>query len=104
MRGVSISRAAVATAAFGAAFFVTAAVAAETRCLPRDEVLAHLHTNFGEAPAGFGVAGSDALVELLVSPGGETWTLLITRRDGTSCLLASGEGWRAVAPRDGEGT
>ena len=40
---------------------------------------------------GIGASG-EALYELFVADTG-TWTILVTRPDGTSCIAASGESW-----------
>ena len=36
------------------------------------------------------------VVEILTSPDGNTWTIIVTTPQGMSCLVAAGEGWRAV--------
>ncbi|MGO1121210.1 hypothetical protein ACTL6U_21140 [Rhodovibrionaceae bacterium A322] len=85
-------------AAFLAAFLLsgTAPAAAQQAptCNLRDKVLAHLAGKYSEAPVAVGVTSSGALLEVLSTPDGQTWTVLLTRPDGVSCLLAAGEGWR----------
>lgn len=54
----------------------------------------HLAKNFQEAQVAFGVTGRGALVEVLTTEGGETWSIIFTSPNGVSCLVASGEGWR----------
>ncbi len=41
---------------------------------------------------------SGALVELLTTKDGTTWTIILTSPQGRSCLIASGEGWRPLVP------
>lgn len=67
-------------------------------CAPRDVVLSTMLERYGEVLTGVGVAGGGVLVELLVAPGGATFTILATTASGISCLQATGEGWRTVAP------
>lgn len=73
-----------------------------TNCGPRDEIVAQLGAVFQEAPSGMGMIDRTAVVEVFVSESG-TFTILASGTDGTSCILASGEGWDGatlVAGRD----
>lgn len=66
-------------------------------CGPRDQALKQLAAEYGEAPVASGVMGNGNLIELLTSPSG-TWTILVTRPGGVSCLIATGEGWQDGKP------
>jgi hypothetical protein len=77
----------------------TAAAAQQTKCAPREDVLRHLAANYSEQPAAVAVTQQGALMEVLTSADG-TWTALISMPNGMSCLLAAGEGWRAL-PQEG---
>jgi hypothetical protein len=70
---------------------------APAACGARDGLLSHLENKYGEVPVAIGVAGG-ALIELLTTKDGLTWTLILTSPQGISCLIASGEGWRPLAP------
>ena len=61
-----------------------------------------LAANFREIPIALGVTGGGDLVEILTSPTGNTWTIIVTNPRGRTCLLAAGEGWRVARPRSGE--
>jgi hypothetical protein len=63
-----------------------------SNCGPRDEIVAQLGSVFQEAPSGMGMIDPNAVVEVFVSDAG-TFTILASNTDGTSCILASGEGW-----------
>lgn len=63
-----------------------------TNCGPRDEIVAQLGAVFQEAPNSMGMIDPTAVVEVFVSEAG-TFTILASGTDGTSCILASGEGW-----------
>jgi len=63
-----------------------------SNCGPRDEIVAQLGSVFQEAPNGMGMIDPNAVVEVFVSEAG-TFTILASGTDGTSCILASGEGW-----------
>ncbi len=70
---------------------------APANCRARDSLLTQLEHKYGEVPVAIGVAGG-ALVELLSTEDGTTWTIILTSPKGMSCLIASGEGWRPLAP------
>ncbi|QFU07853.1 hypothetical protein PARPLA_02141 [Rhodobacteraceae bacterium THAF1] len=65
------------------------------RCAPRDVVLAHLAKKYGESRRSIGLAGNGFVVETFASEGG-SWTVVMTRPDGISCLVASGEHFETV--------
>jgi len=66
-------------------------------CTARDGLLTQLEEKYGEVPVAIGVANG-ALIELLTAKDGITWTIILTSPKGMSCLIASGEGWRPLAP------
>ncbi len=66
-------------------------------CAARDGLLTQLEQKYGEVPVAIGVADG-RLVELLTTKDGMTWTIILTSPKGVSCLIASGEGWRPLAP------
>jgi hypothetical protein len=68
--------------------------AGQFACSPRNEVLTHLAKKYGEAPVGVGVTNKGGLVEVLTTGDGDTWTIIVSMPDGTSCMVAFGEGWR----------
>lgn len=72
---------------------------ARLACQTRDALLAQLDRQYGEAPVAVGVSGG-ALVELLSAEDGGTWTLVVTSPKGISCMVAAGEGWRPVTPKE----
>jgi hypothetical protein len=94
--------------AFGVAVALTAVVshtaevrAQQSRCGPRQELVEVLRKKYRETPVAAGVTLSGGLVELLAQPDGATWTIMVTTPEGTSCLVAAGEGWR-FRPRPDE--
>jgi len=66
-------------------------------CGKRDEIVAQLGSVFKEVPNGMGMIDQNAVVEVFVSDTG-TFTILASGTDGTSCILASGEGWDGAMP------
>jgi hypothetical protein len=67
------------------------------QCGPRADVMTVLGQKFGETRRGMGLAGPARVVELFASASTGSWTVTVTLPDGRTCLLASGEGWEAVA-------
>ena len=67
---------------------------AQQQCSQRSQVVEHLAKKYQEAQVAVGVTGKGALVEVLTTKDGNTWSILLTKPDGVSCLVASGEGWR----------
>ncbi len=70
---------------------------APAMCTARDGLLSQLESQYGEVPVAIGVADG-RLIELLTAKDGLTWTIILTSPQGLSCLIASGEGWRPLAP------
>jgi hypothetical protein len=68
--------------------------AAQSACNARKDVLGHLAQKYGEAPVAIGVTNKGGLVEVLTTGDGNTWTIIVSRPNGTSCLVAAGQGWR----------
>ena len=85
-------------AALVAAFLVSSPAPAQPQCAPRDALLEQLESAYGEIPAGLGVIHDGALLEIVMTPDGATWSMALTSPGGISCLVATGEGWRAVEP------
>ena len=71
-----------------------AAAAEQAACSPRDNVVGHLAKKYGEVPVAIGVTNKGGLVEVLTTSDGDTWTIIVSMPNGTSCLVAAGEGWR----------
>jgi len=71
-------------------------VQARQQCDERTKVIGHLAKKYQEAPVAIGVTSSGGLVEVLSTGDGNTWTIIVSNPNGVSCLLAAGEGWRAI--------
>ncbi len=66
------------------------------QCAPRAAVLSALADKYNEARRGIGMAGSVVVMELFSNAETGTWTIIATRPDGISCLVASGTEFEAV--------
>jgi len=65
-------------------------------CGSRPEILKQLSSRFKEAPVALGLAKDGSVVEVLTTDNGETWTILVSQPNGSSCLVAIGEGWEEL--------
>jgi len=84
------------------AFFAAAAMSAPgtalaegRNCGDRHVIVQRLQTNYGEARTGAGLSeGNSGMIEIFASEETGTWTILLTRPDGQSCLVAAGDSWQ----------
>ena len=88
----SLARTAVLIAA-GAMLLMGATVAsqsvqAQSRELPRAKVVEQLSVQYAEAQAAAG-----GVIEIFSTKDGSTWTLVLTKPDGTSTVVSAGETW-----------
>lgn len=83
---------------FGGAATAPPVAEAQLVCGTRDSLVALLEQNYGEVQKGVGLRGGGALYELWASEKG-SWTFLLTRPDGITCVVADGQHWTdAPAP------
>jgi hypothetical protein len=68
-------------------------VSAQSVCANRDVIVTKLQQDFSEAPSALGMSDNGAVIEVLASKDGTTWTILMTTPDGVSCVVATGEAW-----------
>jgi hypothetical protein len=55
-----------------------------------------LNQKFAEHPSAVGLQANGHLVEVFVSNDRTSWTIVVTRPDGWSCIVAVGEHWEAL--------
>lgn len=75
---------------------VQATQAAQSVCAERTALLSSLRREYSESPTALGLASNGSVLELLTTTDGKTWTILMTRPDGTSCVIAAGEAWESL--------
>ena len=68
---------------------------AQMVCSERDKFLKHLGEGYSEAPVAMGLASNGTVLEVLASTKG-TWTIILTKPNGLSCVVASGEAWEKI--------
>jgi hypothetical protein len=69
----------------------TPTLAAST-CADHESLVKLLSNRYKEALSSYGVSGQKNIVEVFVSKTG-TFTILATRTDGVSCVVATGDNW-----------
>lgn len=65
---------------------------AQSVCGERNKFLNHLSNGYSEAPVAMGLVSNGSILEVLASKDG-SWTIIVTRPDGMSCVVAAGEAW-----------
>jgi hypothetical protein len=75
------------------------AVAQGISCGQRDDIVQTLTDVYGENFSGGGLQDERAVYEVWTSEEKGTWTILLTRPNGTSCVMAAGTGWRPQLDR-----
>ncbi len=74
---------------------------AQSQCGPREAVIAALTAQYGESVIGRGLIANQqgqtvAAMEVWVNPTSGSFTVLLSRPDGTACFAASGGSYEAV--------
>ncbi|MGH6900256.1 MAG: hypothetical protein ACREJ5_27515 [Geminicoccaceae bacterium] len=65
-------------------------------CHSHSDLAAMLDHKFAERPNALGLQADGHLVEVFVSNDGTSWTIVVTRPDGWSCIVAVGEHWESL--------
>lgn len=66
-------------------------------CANRADMVELLARRFGEAPRAVGLANPSAVIEVFTSRAG-TWTILLSKPDGASCIVSAGSNWEENPP------
>ena len=88
-------RVALAAGAVGTLCLAAAPAHSQMVCGNHADIEKRLQTGYQEVRTGVGLAGNGGLIELYTSEKG-TFTIVLTRPNGMSCLMAVGENWEAV--------
>jgi hypothetical protein len=66
-------------------------------CFQRDVLVRALEEKYKESLTGGGIQNETQLLEIWTSAETGTFTVIITRADGVSCIAATGKSWQQVA-------
>ena len=80
----------------GATALAGAAQAQTLACAARDAVVDRLAEDYGEARQAIGLASANQVMEIFASEETGSWTITVTRPDGTTCLVAAGQHYEAL--------
>jgi hypothetical protein len=75
----------------GASAIGSPAAAAQPACGPHTEVIKALGDKFRETQSATALTNAGTLLEVLTSNDGSTWTIIVSRPDGLSCVVAAGQ-------------
>jgi len=87
----------LALAGFYSLMIVGSADAQTANCASRATVVERLAETYGETRRAIGLGGDNAVMEVFASDASGSWTITVTRVDGTMCLVASGMAYEALA-------
>lgn len=77
--------------------WLATAVQAETMlCAERTAIVDRLAEVYGETRQAIGLASPREIVEVFASGETGSWTIIVTRPDGTTCLMAAGEHFETI--------
>lgn len=92
----TLASAATAVALLATSSPVTAQSA--QKCAPRDVIVAKLKEKHGETARAVGLSGGKAAFEVWASGAKGSWTMLVTRTNKVSCIIAAGDTWVELPP------
>ncbi|SEL52572.1 hypothetical protein SAMN05443999_1064 [Roseovarius azorensis] len=78
---------------FGAAALAPPAHAQGITCLPRESLVERLENRYKEHLIGGGLQNPQQLLEVWASGETGSFTVFVTRPDGVSCIVATGQHW-----------
>jgi len=84
-------RTAPALIAVSALLMGSPAAAEPAGCAARSIALNHLSSRYAETPVAMGLTNDGAMMEILSSKSGRSWTILLTMPNGVTCLVSTGE-------------
>jgi hypothetical protein len=79
---------------------LSTSVGAQSRSVPcgdRNDLVKTLQEKYSENVVVRALVGGNQMMEILASPGG-SYTVMMTKPDGTSCLVSNGENLRILEP------
>ncbi|MFQ5438085.1 MAG: hypothetical protein ACE5DK_04550 [Paracoccaceae bacterium] len=79
---------------FGAVATAPPVFAQQATCGQRDHLTAQLTEKYMEQLTAGGFQSASSVLEIWTSPQSGTWTMLLTRPDGVSCVVGSGTAWQ----------
>ncbi len=69
-------------------------------CAPHEAIIDYLQNMYQEVIISFAVHNNGGIIEVAVNEKTGTWSILMTMPMQSTCVIASGDGWRAVVPKE----
>lgn len=66
---------------------------AQSSCGVRETIIKNLARVYHEKSTALGIVNGENVVELFTSPGGKTWTIIVSEPSGRTCFVSSGSDW-----------
>lgn len=73
-----------------------AAAQTQMSCSQHSKIIGQFASAYQEVPVAGGLTEDGRLVEVLSSGDGKTWTIVISKPNGETCVMMAGEGWRKM--------
>lgn len=67
-------------------------------CAPRDAIVDRLNSTYSETLTSRGLQNESTLIEVFTSAKTGSYTILVSRADGISCIVSSGTHWLNQTP------
>lgn len=74
--------------------FASSGAVAEGPCGQRDKIIEWLAGEYREEPIASGISSKGALIEVLSTDDGGSWSILLTSPNGISCIVDDGQSWQ----------
>lgn len=88
----------ISAAALALLLGAKATLAQEAACATYSEIAQQLERRYAELPVSLGLSSAGQVVQVFSTADGATWTMVLTKPDGTSCVVAAGEHWEILQP------
>ena len=70
-------------------------------CDDRTKIVSSLSNDYKETRESIGLANSGSVVEVFSATDG-SWSMIVTRPDGLTCLIAAGRNWESMSRKIGQ--
>jgi hypothetical protein len=68
----------------------------EKLCSQHGKVIGQFAKVYQENPVAGGLTQDGRLIEVLSTDDGRTWTIVVSKPNGETCVMMAGEGWRKL--------
>lgn len=82
------------------AAFSLPVAARQPPCGAHEEIIRTLAERWGESPAGMGIVTNGFVIEFVTNSETGSFTVIMTRPGGATCVVLAGENWQGWRPRE----